>query len=99
LQEINLIPGKIIKIEDSTPKRRLREGSYLSPLFHLALGSFRAISLRFFAANFSTRAFLPFSPPRRPMATAAGFFPLLDGGVFGGFFFCGRFDDKLRPLV
>jgi hypothetical protein len=39
------------------------------------VAALRAISLRRLADSFSARAFPPFWPPRRPRATAAGFFP------------------------
>src|SRR5262249_29722291 len=47
----------------------------------------RAISARLLADSFSALALPPFWPPRRPRATAAGFFPssaVLSGGASPG---------------
>ena len=42
--------------------------------FHLALAAFFAIAFRLAGESFSALAFPPLRPPRRPSATAAGFF-------------------------
>ena len=41
---------------------------------HLAKTAFLALSLRCSGVSFAARALPPFRPPRRPNATAAGFF-------------------------
>jgi hypothetical protein len=41
--------------------------------FHLAFAALRAISDRSSGVSLSARALPPFSPPRRPRTTAAGF--------------------------
>ncbi|MGD0209793.1 MAG: hypothetical protein ABSC14_02290 [Desulfomonilia bacterium] len=53
--------------------------------FHLAFAAFSAISLRFFGDSFSALALPPFNPPKRPNATAAGFFP---GGALASSLIC-----------
>jgi hypothetical protein len=47
---------------------------------HRALAAFAAICERFFGPSAAARAMPPFSPPRRPRATAAGFLRLISGG-------------------
>ena len=42
--------------------------------FQRAFAAFFAIDFRRAAESFAARAFPPFAPPRRPNATAAGFF-------------------------
>jgi hypothetical protein len=48
-----------------------------------AAAAFLAISLRSAALSLAARALPPFAPPRRPRATAAGFFPSSGSGVVG----------------
>ena len=52
-------------------------GFYFSALVrpHRARAPFFAMADRFFPDSFSARALPPLRPPRRPSATAAGFFP------------------------
>jgi hypothetical protein len=53
--------------------------------FQRVAAAFLAISVRFFFDKLAARAFPPLSPPSRPSATAAGFFPssvLVSGGAF-----------------
>src|SRR5204863_8112724 len=45
--------------------------------------AFCAMAARFFAESFAARATPPFFPPRRPRATAAGFFPAPGGAETG----------------
>ena len=52
-----------------------------SSFFHLALAALRAISLRCSGVSFLALAGPPFKPPRRPKATAAGFF--MEGSCVG----------------
>ena len=48
------------------------------------LAAFAAIAERFFGVRAAARAAPPFNPPKRPRATAAGFFFFISGGsVFG----------------
>jgi len=56
---------------------RLYDGLYYgySFFFHRASAAFLAISFFLFAESLAALAFPPFSPPKRPRATAAGFFP------------------------
>lgn len=51
-------------------------------LAHRACAAFFAISFRLFGESFSALALPPCKPPKRPRATAAGFFSL--SGSFGG---------------
>ena len=48
---------------------------------HRAAAAFFAISDRCSGVNFAARAFPPFLPPKRPRATAAGFFPSSESAV------------------
>jgi hypothetical protein len=57
-------------------QRYSRNYSWSYPLSHLARAAFRAIIRRCSGVNLAARALPPFIPPRRPSATAAGFFPL-----------------------
>ncbi len=66
----------------NTPKAVLILCRRLCYLFHLALAAFWAISDFCSAVNLAARATPPFNPPRRPRATAAGFFSL--GGSASG---------------
>jgi len=51
---------------------------------HRARAAFLAICLRRLGLSLAARAFPPFSPPSRPKATAAGFFPGFFDLGFGG---------------
>jgi hypothetical protein len=58
------------------------KGVYLEPFDHRAAAAFWAIALRSLGVNLSARALPPMSPPKRPNATAAGFFSGFSVGSF-----------------
>lgn len=58
----------------STPQNLLQIVGRFYFVAHRERAAFLAIADRFFALKLSARAFPPFNPPRRPSATAAGFF-------------------------